>query len=95
MTPELGDQSNLQSATQKAIAVKQAYQDQLMAFDNVMGVGVGFRKKGGVRTNDVAIVVMVKEKHPPNQVSPQNMIPAEIEGVPVDVQEVGEFKAFD
>lgn len=84
-----------QSATKKAISVKQAYQDQLMTLKNVMGVGVGFRKKGGVRTNEVAIVVMVNEKYLPEQLAAQDLIPSEIEGVPVDVQVVGEFKAFD
>jgi len=84
-----------QSATQKAISVKQAYQVQLMTLKNVMGVGVGFRKKGGVRTNEIAIVVMVNDKYLPEQLAAQDLIPTEIEGVPVDVQVVGEFKAFD
>lgn len=95
MTSATDNKPNLQSATQKAISVKQAYQDQLMALENVMGVGVGFRKIGGVRTNDVAIVVMVKEKYPRDQLAPKDVLPAEIEGIPVDVQVVGEFKAFD
>lgn len=91
----MNNHPNQQTATQRAIRVKHAYQDQLMTVKNVMGVGVGFRKKGGVRTNEIAIVVMVNDKYPPEQLGAQDLIPAEIEGVPVDVQVVGEFKALD
>jgi hypothetical protein len=38
--------------------------------------------------------VLVEKKVPGEQLSPQEMIPAEIEGVPVDVQEVGKLRAF-
>jgi len=82
------------SPTQKASQVKRAYQAELMAKANVVGVGVGFRQVGGQRTETVALVVMVSRKLPAAQLDSQDVLPSEIEGVPVDVQEVGEFKAF-
>ena len=51
------------------------------------------RQRGGKPTDDVAVVVMVKAKVPPSQLAPEDIIPAQIEGVPVDVQEVGEIRA--
>jgi len=42
----------------------------------------------------VALVVMVSRKVPPHELAPQDILPREIEGIPVDVQEVGELKAL-
>jgi hypothetical protein len=58
------------------------------------GVGVGFKEQGGQKTNDVAVVVMVSQKLPPGQLDPADLIPPSIDGVPVDVKEVGEIRAF-
>jgi hypothetical protein len=38
-------------------------------------------------------VVLVTQKLPEAALAPKDVIPAEIEGVPVDVQEVGTIKA--
>jgi hypothetical protein len=60
---------------------------------NVVGVGVGLRSRGGERTGEVALVVMVTHKVARAQLAPEDVIPSQIEGVPVDVQEVGEIRA--
>ena len=89
-----GASQNLQqAAVERAQAVKQAHQDELMKKANVTGVGVGLQHKGGQRTDTVAVVVMVKEKLPLSQLAPEDRIPSEIDGVPVDVKEVGELRA--
>jgi hypothetical protein len=84
----------LQAATQKALAVKQAYEHELLSKPNVVGVGVGFRQVAGQTTGNVAVVVMVRQKLPDTFLSPDERIPSQIEGVPVDVQEVGEIRAL-
>jgi hypothetical protein len=83
----------MQAAYEKAQAVKRAHEVELMGRANVVGVGVGFRQRGGARTNEVTVVVMVRQKVARAQLSPADVIPTEIEGVPVDVQEVGEIVA--
>jgi hypothetical protein len=83
----------MQSATRRAQAVKQAYASQLMAKANVVGVGVGFCQRGGERTSEIGLVVMVNRKLEASQLDPEDVIPTEIDGVPVDVQEVGELRA--
>jgi len=80
--------------TQKVTAVKRAHQAELMMKANVVGVGVGFRSQKGARTDQVALVVMVSRKMPKSRLKPKDLLPLEIEGVPVDVQEVGEVKAL-
>ena len=74
--------------------VKQAYESQLLRLANVVGVGIGLRLQGGVRTENPALVVMVKKKLPADLLAQSDLIPSEIEGIPVDVQEVGDVRAF-
>jgi len=82
------------SQTEKIRAIRRAYEDELMSKANVVGVGVGFQQQSGERTGQLALVVMVKKKVPLEQLSPEDVIPTSLEGVPVDVQEVGELRAF-
>lgn len=79
--------------SQRASAVKRAYQAELMSKANVVGVGVGYRTLGGESTEDIALVVMVTHKVPKAQLAPEDLVPREIEGIPVDVQEVGILRA--
>ena len=93
MSQEGNKKADVQAEMEKARAVKEAYGDELMSKANVVGVGVGLLERDDVRTQTVAVVVMVKQKVPRAQLPAGDIIPAEIEGVPVDVQEVGEISA--
>jgi len=84
----------LDALAQKVMAVKHAHQAELLTKANVVGVGVGFRCQKGVRTDQVTLVIMVSRKMPKSQLEPKDLLPMEIEGIPVDVQEVGELKAL-
>jgi hypothetical protein len=88
--PETPD---LAAATERAIAVKRRYAPELLAKANVVGVGVGFTQTGGAITGQVGLVVMVNRKLPDALLDPGDVLPREIEGVPVDVQQVGEVRA--
>jgi hypothetical protein len=83
-----------EKAIQQAIAVKARHEARLMQKANVIGVGVGFREQGGKSTDQVALVVNVTHKLPRDQLAPEDIIPTEIEGVPVDVRETGEIRAL-
>jgi hypothetical protein len=82
-----------QDTIENAQRVKDAHQGQLMSKANVVGVGVGLRHMGGKRTEDVALVVMVSKKMPAAQLSADDLIPSKIDGIPVDVKEVGKIEA--
>jgi hypothetical protein len=79
---------------QRALEVKRRYEQELRRKANVLAVGVGYRTKGGQQTREVAIVVSVKNKVPLSDLKPDDRIPAEIEGVPVDVVETGVIRAL-
>jgi hypothetical protein len=74
--------------------IKSKYEIQLMNLANVVGVGIGFKQIRGVFTNQIALVVNVEQKKPIGELNQQDVIPTEIEGVPIDVQEVGRFSAI-
>jgi hypothetical protein len=75
-------------------AVKDRYERELMRKKNVLGVGIGLRKKGGVLTDETVLTVMVRHKEPRSVLRPTDVIPTELDGVPVDVQKVGTLRAL-
>ena len=83
-----------EQTTQRALKVKRRYEQELRRKANVVAVGVGYCTRGGVLTKEVCIVVSVKNKVPLSKLKPQDVIPAEIENVPVDVVETGVIRAL-
>jgi hypothetical protein len=83
-----------QAASLRAQEVRRTYEQELLSKPNVVGVGVGVTEKGGQPTGQVGVVVLVDKKMPIDQLNPQDLIPTELEGVPVDVKEVGRLRAF-
>jgi hypothetical protein len=80
-------------AYQKAFTVQKKYEESLLNKANVEGVGVGLRMRAGELTDEVVLVVMVTRKVPRAQMAPDDFVPPEIEGVPVDIQEIGHVRA--
>jgi hypothetical protein len=74
--------------------VKARYAKQLMKLPNVVGVGVGFKQKDGQPTDEIAVIVNVSEKKPRANLTAQELVPSELEGVSLDVQEVGKISAW-
>lgn len=74
---------------QKIAQVQAEHGQSLLVKANVTGVGIGFKRQDGKRTDQMALVVMVKEKVPLDSLAPEDRIPSEIDGIPVDVQEMG------
>ena len=66
----------------------------LESHPNVVSIGIGFKYKGGVRTDEICIVVGVKQKLPEAQVPAGELIPRTLGGVNTDVIEYGEIKAL-
>ena len=75
-------------------AVKERHEDDLLKKKNVVGLGIGYKEVEGLETDQLSLVVMVRKKELPSQLEAADLIPAEIEGIPVDVKEVGEIVAL-
>lgn len=87
------DANGEKESLERTQAVKRAHEKELMARANVVGVGVGLIQRGGGATRQVGIIVMVSRKQPASELAAKDLVPSQLEGVPVDVQEVGEIRA--
>ncbi len=85
-------------ATEKGIeeirAVKKRHEEDLLKKKNVVGLGIGYKEIGGQETGLLSLVVMVRKKESPLRLDAADLIPSEIEGIPLDVKEVGEIVAL-
>lgn len=81
-------------STQRALDVKRRHEQELLRKANVVAVGVGYCRRGDIQSDEVCIVVSVKNKIPMAALKPQDVIPVRIEDVPVDVVETGEIRAL-
>lgn len=68
-------------------AVLRKHEDALLAYPNVNAVGIG--EKAG----HAVIKVMVVHKLPETALQPDQVLPKELEGYPLDVEEIGEITA--
>ncbi len=69
--------------------------ERLLRLPNVVGVGDGYRVKGGERTDQVCLVVLVRRKIPREGLAADHMVPKEIDAVRTDVIEVGDVRALN
>jgi hypothetical protein len=60
---------------------------------NIQAIGAGLRKTSGSYTGEMAVKVYVLRKARESAIPPELRIPAEINGIPTDVQEVDQFFA--
>jgi hypothetical protein len=82
-------------AVSRAINVKEAAKSSLMSIPGVQGMGVGCKSVGGKPTDELAIIFYVHKKLPLSELSANQLIPPEIEGIKTDVVESPVSKCFD
>ena len=72
--------------------VRARHEQELLRYPNVVGVAVGVRIRRGTPTGERCLVVYVERKLPRDQLAAGELLPAEVEGVPVDVVEAGRIQ---
>lgn len=75
-------------------AIQAKYADTLLVKAHVLAVGLGYAQVAGEYTEIPALVVMVDEKLPLEDLDAADRLPQTLEGVRVDVVAVGTFSAF-
>ncbi|GAB6159202.1 hypothetical protein JCM39194_24020 [Desulfotomaculum varum] len=68
---------------------------RLLGMKNVVGVGVGHKYVDMQRTEQPAIIIFVKKKEEPQNLSREHLVPYQINGLTTDVIEVGEVRLLD
>ena len=80
-------------AEQRALlqAVQKKHLDRLLAWPNVTAVDVNYKKINQKETDQLCLVIWVRNKKPLNEIAAEEILPREIDGFPIDVVE-GEAK---
>lgn len=73
----------------KLSAVLAQHEAALMSYPNVIGVADGIRMRRGKPTGERCLVVFVNRKLPKSKLRKSEILPGEIDGIPIDVVEVG------
>jgi hypothetical protein len=74
--------------------VRSRHEARLLAYPNVVGVSEGVRTRKGKPTGERCLVVYVTRKIPSAKLGGTEVLPSELEGVAVDVVEVGTVEAL-
>ncbi len=69
------------------------FQLQLLAKAGVVGVAVGYRDVKGQLTDELVLVALVEQKKPKDMLTPDDLVPEEIQGAKTDVIEIGVVRA--
>jgi hypothetical protein len=75
-------------------AIRARREARLLAYPNVVGVTEGTRMRRGKLTNEPVIAVLVSRKAPRKSLTKVSLLPSHIDGIPIDVVEVGPIEAL-
>jgi hypothetical protein len=84
--PTIGN-DEIREDQQAFMAAYERAKVELGAIPGVVGVGFGHKQVGGVFSDDVCLIVFVREKRPAADIPPDERIPASYEGYGTDVRE--------
>jgi hypothetical protein len=76
----------------KAAQIRSRHEAELLRYPNVIGIAEGLRTRRGQPTGEPCLVVYVERKIPRARLGKSEILPSDIEGVPVDVVEVGKVE---
>lgn len=76
------------------VEIKRRYVYDLLSRRNVVACGIGYKVSQGVRTDELSLVVSVTHKVHPSALAPEDLVPAELEGVRTDVVKTGILRAL-
>lgn len=68
---------------------------KLLALQNVVGIGVGYKTSGAEDTGEPCFVIYVQKKLSPGDLSRKQVVPRKIDGLNTDVVESGVFRMLN
>jgi hypothetical protein len=81
-------------ATARITEIQGKYEAELLALENVVGVAAGLKMTAGELTKTWSLTVLVEQKLPKTKVPKAQLVPGQVDDVPVDVVEVGKIEAL-
>jgi len=86
---------DVQEQLSHVLSVKRKYERWFLEKSHVVGVGVGLRHLKETQSSQVVIIVNVSRQVPGEELTPDEEIPEEVEGVPVEVETIGQLRAHE
>lgn len=80
---------------EKVKEIKEKYTNLLLKRENVIGVGIGKKKRTEGKAAELCINVYVTKKKPKSQLKEIDVVPKELEGVRTNVIETGKIRFLD
>ena len=80
------------SSDEELVAIKERAVEQLFRLPGVTAVGIGGRVRDGRPTGETVLKVFVSRKKTLTDLEPGAVVPAEFEGVPTDVDVLGDLE---
>lgn len=74
--------------------VKEQHVVAILEKPNVIGVGMGYKVTRNRRTDELSVVVLVRQKLPKAGLRPDDLVSRDLDGVATDVLEVGDVRAL-
>jgi len=78
-----------QRITAEAVALRKAKRHRPTPDVNLVGLGIGEKVTSKQLTGEMCVKVLVAKKFPKSKIKPADLIPAEIDGIPTDIEGVG------
>lgn len=78
----------------KIVHAKEIFKEKILSKPNVIGVGTGYKTRGGRAVGELCVVALVRQKIPRAGLPAEALVPAEVGGIPTDVVQVGHIKAL-
>lgn len=94
MTEQRGPVPGFSDDEARIAQIRARHEAVLLRYPNVVGVDQGLKISGGEPTGVRCIIVYVTTKVPPDQLPAHDLLPTELDGVPVDVVETGPIEAL-
>lgn len=91
---EIPESPSLTIEESRIAEIRARHEAELLRFPNAVGLDVGIRIKQGKPTGQRCLVVYVEKKVPLDKLEESEVLPRDIEGIPVDVVEIGRVEAL-
>lgn len=82
------------SELEQVSQAKRNNKQHIMRKPNVVGVGIGYRERGGRVVDELCVIALVRRKLPASALKPDELVPKQVSNVPTDVVEVGVLRAM-
>lgn len=69
--------------------------NELLIKQNVLATGIGYKVSGGQKSSNLSIICSVEKKLPKSQLSGEDLVPSQVDGIATDVLESGRIRALN